>query len=44
MCIKKSVGPRMDPLEIPGLTRYSCEDFPSRTTQKRLLYYWETEK
>ena len=33
MYSKKSVGPRMEPWRTPALTRYSCEDFPSRTTQ-----------
>ena len=37
MYSRKSVGPRIDPGETPALTRYSCEDFPSRTTQSRLL-------
>ena len=32
MYIRKSVGPRMEPWETPALTRYSWEDFPSRTT------------
>ena len=34
---RKSVGPRMDPWEIPALTRYSSEDFPPRTTRSHLL-------
>ena len=34
---RKSVGPRMQPWGAPALTGYSCEDFPSRTTQGRLL-------
>ena len=33
MYSRKSVGPRMEPWGTPALTRYSCEDFPSRTTQ-----------
>ena len=37
MYSRKSVGPRMEPWEIPALTGYSCEDFPSRTTQSRRL-------
>ena len=27
----------MEPSETPALTGYSCEDFPSRTTQIHLL-------
>ena len=34
---RKSVGPRMDPWETPASTGYSCEDFPSKTTQSCLL-------
>ena len=34
---KKSVGPRMEPWETSALTRYSHEDFPSRTTWSRLF-------
>ena len=34
---RKSVGPRMEPWGISALTGYSCEDFPSRTTQSCLL-------
>ena len=34
---RKSVGPRMEPWGTPALTRYSCEDFPSRNTWSRLL-------
>ena len=37
MYSRKSVGPRMDPWGTPALTGYFCEDFPSRTTQSRLL-------
>ena len=37
MYSKKSVGPRMEPWGTPALTGYSCEDFPSRATQSRLL-------
>ena len=37
MCSRKSVGPRMEPSGTPALTGYYCEDFPSRTTQSRLL-------
>ena len=33
----RSAGPRMDTSLSPALTGYSCEDFPSRTTQNRLL-------
>ena len=33
----KSVVPRMDLCRTPTLTGYSCEDFPSKTTQSRLL-------
>ena len=29
----KSIGPRMEPWGTPEVTGYSCEDFPSRTTQ-----------
>ena len=32
-----SVGPIMEPWGTPALTGYSCEDFPSRTTQSHLL-------
>ena len=35
--IRKSVGSGMEPCGTPALTGYSCEDFPSRTTQRRLL-------
>ena len=34
---RKSVGPKMDPWRTPALTGYTCEDFPSRTTQSCLL-------
>ena len=34
---RKSVRPRMDPWGTLALTEYSCEDFPSRTTQSNLL-------
>ena len=37
MYSKKSVEPRMDPWGTQGLTEYSCEDFPSRTTWSCLL-------
>ena len=33
----KSVGPRLEPRGTPGLTGYSCEDFPSITTRSGLL-------
>ena len=33
----KSVGPRMELSGTPTLIGYSCEDFPSRTTQSFLL-------
>ena len=33
---RKSVGPRMKPCGTSALTGYSCEDFPSRTTQSHL--------
>ena len=29
---RKNVGPRMEPGETPALTRYSCENFLSKTT------------
>ena len=34
---RKRIGPRMDPWGTPTFTGYSYEDFPSRTTQSRLL-------
>ena len=34
---RKSAGPRMEPWGTPALTGYSWEDFPSRTTRRRLL-------
>ena len=37
MYSRKSVGPRMEPSGTPALTGYSCEDFPSRTTQSHQL-------
>ena len=37
MYSKKSVAPRMEPWDTPALTGYSHEDFPSTTTQRRLL-------
>ena len=37
MYSRKSVGSRIDPWGTPGLTEYSCEDFPPRTTQSCLL-------
>ena len=37
MYSKKSERPRMDPWVTPALTTYSCENFPSRTTQSWLL-------
>ena len=33
MYSRTSVGPRIEPWETPGLTGYSCEDFPSRGRQ-----------
>ena len=37
MYSRKIVRPRMDPRGTLALSGYSCEDFPSRTTQNRLL-------
>ena len=37
MYSRKTVGSRIDPWGTPALTRYSCEDFPSRTTGSCLL-------
>ena len=37
MYSRKIVGPRMEFWGTPALTEYSHEDFPSRTTQSRLL-------
>ena len=37
MYSRKSVGPKMEPREIPALTGYSCEDFQSRTTRSHPL-------
>ena len=37
MYSRKKVGPRMVPWGTSALTGYSCEDFPSRTTQSCLL-------
>ena len=37
MYSRKRVGPRMEPWGNPSLTGYSCEYFPSRTTQSSLL-------
>ena len=37
MYSRNSAGPRMEPSGTPALTGYSCEDFPSRTTECRLL-------
>ena len=37
MYSRKSVGPRMEARETPALTRYYCEDFPSRTTRTKYL-------
>ena len=34
---RKNTRPRIQAKETPTLTGYSCEDFPSRTTQSRLL-------
>ena len=34
---RKSVGIRTEPWKTPVVTGYSCEDFPSRTTQYCLL-------
>ena len=36
MYSRKSLGQRMDPWGTPALTGYSCEEFPSRTTWRRL--------
>ena len=36
MCSRKGVGPKMEPWGTPALTGYSCEDFPSKTTQSQL--------
>ena len=40
----KSVGPRMNPWGTPALNGYSCEYFPSRTIQWRLLLRKEEVK
>ena len=37
MYSRKSVGPKIEPWGTPALTRYSCEDSPSRPTRSRLL-------
>ena len=37
MYSRESVEPRMEPRGTPALTGFSCEDFPFRTTQSRLL-------
>ena len=37
MCSRKGVGPRIDPWEVPALSGYSFEEFPSRITQSHLL-------
>ena len=37
MYSRKSKGPRMDPWGTPALTGYSCDNFPSRTTQSGIL-------
>ena len=42
MYSRKNVGPGMDPSGTPTLTGFSCEDFPSRTTQSH--HYWEKKK
>ena len=34
---RKGVGPRVELWETLAITAYSCEDFPSRITQSRLL-------
>ena len=34
MYSRKSVGPRMEPWGTLALTRYSCEDLPSRATRE----------
>ena len=38
MSNRKSVGPKMEPWGTQALTRYSCEYFPSKTTQSRQLF------
>ena len=37
MYSRESALSRMEPSGAPALTKYSCEDFPSRTTQSCLL-------
>ena len=37
MYSSKNVEQRIEPRGTPALTGQSCEDFPSRTTQSRLL-------
>ena len=37
MYSRKSVRPKMDPRGTQTSTRYSCGDFPSRTTERSLL-------
>ena len=37
MYSRKSVGPRKEPQGAPAWKRYSCEDYSSRTTRKRVL-------
>ena len=36
---RKSVEPRMESWGTPALTEYFCEEFPSRTTQRHLVFY-----
>ena len=37
MYSRKILGPRMEPSGTPTFTEYSCDDFPFKTTQSRLL-------
>ena len=37
MYSRKSVRPRIEPWQTSALTGYSCEDLPSKTTQRHLL-------
>ena len=40
----KSLGPWMEPCEIPTLTGYSYEDFPSNTEPLQVIYHWQKTK
>ena len=44
MYSRKNIGPRTEPSGTLTLTGYSCEDFPSRSTQRKCKKKTEQKK